>query len=231
MTFGVLKIRSSGSGAMGWSASRRSRSDTGIVAFEWKRRRTDPMQQQIAVSGLGGQGVLFVTKLLAEAALRKGYSVLVSETHGMAQRGGNVVSHLKVFPRPHATEDQTEASLTAWPMTSPLIRPGRADVLLALHEEGLAAHGFLVKVGGAVFCNRPEPRSPGDLDAVARAKAVGSVVAANIVLLGYAAARGALFCTVDDLVEVLQESGGRRTELGLRALGAGAQAALEHSTA
>ncbi len=189
------------------------------------------MQQQIAVSGLGGQGVLFVTKLLAEAALRKGYSVLLSETHGMAQRGGNVISHLKVFHRSDATDPHAEASLSAWPMTSPLIRPGRADVLLALHEEGLAAHGFLVKPGGAVFCNRPEPKSPGDVDAVARAKAVGSVVAANIVLLGYAAARGALFCTVDDLMEVLRQSGGPRAELSFKALEAGAQAALEHNPA
>ncbi|MDH3344895.1 MAG: 2-oxoacid:acceptor oxidoreductase family protein, partial [Desulfobacteraceae bacterium] len=48
------------------------------------------MRQQIVISGVGGQGVLFVTRLLAEAAIMKGFSVFTSETHGMAQRGGTV---------------------------------------------------------------------------------------------------------------------------------------------
>lgn len=189
------------------------------------------MEQQIAVSGLGGQGVLFVTKLLAETAIMIGFSVLVSETHGMAQRGGNVVSHLKVFPRQDLKEEAAEDSLSMQPMTSPLIRPGRADVLLALHEEAVAAHGFLVKPEGLVFCNRSDPKGPTDVDAVARAKAVGSAVAANVVLLGYAAARGGLFCTVDDLKAVLQQWGGSRMEVSLSALDAGARAAREEETA
>jgi indolepyruvate ferredoxin oxidoreductase beta subunit len=46
-------------------------------------------QQQIIISGVGGQGVLFVTRLLAEAAIQKGMPVVTSETHGMAQRGGD----------------------------------------------------------------------------------------------------------------------------------------------
>ena len=52
--------------------------------------------QQLIISGVGGQGVLFITRLLAEAAIAGGLPVLSSETHGMAQRGGIVVSHLKV---------------------------------------------------------------------------------------------------------------------------------------
>jgi indolepyruvate ferredoxin oxidoreductase beta subunit len=54
------------------------------------------VRQQILISGVGGQGVLFITILLAEAAINKGLPVFTSETHGMAQRGGTVVSHLKV---------------------------------------------------------------------------------------------------------------------------------------
>ena len=53
----------------------------------------------------------FVTRLLAEAAIAKGLAVLSSETHGMAQRGGTVLSHLKVGD-----------------FSSPLIRPGHADL-------------------------------------------------------------------------------------------------------
>jgi indolepyruvate ferredoxin oxidoreductase beta subunit len=45
------------------------------------------VRQQIVISGLGGQGVLFLTRVLAEAALRKGLDVLTSEIHGMAMRG------------------------------------------------------------------------------------------------------------------------------------------------
>jgi len=54
------------------------------------------IRQQILISGVGGQGVLFVTGLLAEAAINKGLPVFTSETHGMAQRGGTVMSHFKV---------------------------------------------------------------------------------------------------------------------------------------
>ena len=56
------------------------------------------MKQQIIVSGLGGQGALTLTRLLAEAAAAMGLAVITSETHGMAQRGGTVISMIKVGP-------------------------------------------------------------------------------------------------------------------------------------
>ena len=86
------------------------------------------MRQQIVISGVGGQGVLFVTRILAEAAIMKGISVLASETHGMAQRGGTVLSHLKVGN-----------------FSSPLIRPGNANGLLALKADSFARHGYFLK--------------------------------------------------------------------------------------
>ena len=43
-------------------------------------------RQQIVLSGVGGQGILFLSRLLAEAAIAGGFPVLTSETHGMAQR-------------------------------------------------------------------------------------------------------------------------------------------------
>jgi indolepyruvate ferredoxin oxidoreductase beta subunit len=64
--------------------------------------------QQLIISGLGGQGVLFITKLLAGAAMAEDLPVFTSETHGMAQRGGNVISYLKIGD-----------------FSGPLIRPGR----------------------------------------------------------------------------------------------------------
>lgn len=69
------------------------------------------------LSGLGGQGVLFMTKILARAALNKGLKVMGAETHGMAQRGGSVVSHLRLGD-----------------VKSSLVRTDSAHFLLALEE-------------------------------------------------------------------------------------------------
>ena len=89
------------------------------------------MKQQIIVSGLGGQGALTVTRLLAEAAAALGLEVITSETHGMAQRGGTVISMVKVGP-----------------FRGPLIPAGAADVGLFLHEKNLGVHRSYLAPGG-----------------------------------------------------------------------------------
>jgi indolepyruvate ferredoxin oxidoreductase beta subunit len=50
----------------------------------------------MVLCGLGGQGILFMTRVLAQTALDKGFDIMGAETHGMAQRGGSVVSHLRL---------------------------------------------------------------------------------------------------------------------------------------
>jgi len=169
--------------------------------------------QQVVISGVGGQGVLFVTKLLGRTALRMGYAVMISETHGMAQRGGNVISHLKVGRRDEATGKPSFAS--------PLIRPGCADVLLGLHPDGVAAHGHFLREGGRLFGNAPRPQGASRVDASGVALRLGAPVAANLVLLGFGAASGGLFCQCEDLEEALEELGGERLETSLKALSAG----------
>lgn len=83
------------------------------------------------LSGLGGQGVLFMTKILARAALNKGLKVMGAETHGMAQRGGSVVSHLRLGD-----------------VKSSLVRTDSAHFLLALEEnEAYRNIPFLAKKG------------------------------------------------------------------------------------
>ena len=173
--------------------------------------------QQIIISGLGGQGVLFVTRLLADAALETGLSVLISETHGMAQRGGNVISHLKVAPR---DSDR--------PLVSPLIRPGRADILLALHPEAISVHGHYLSPKGIAFANSAEDL-PGarTLDATLLAAALASPVSANMALLGFAAASGKLFCGPDRIEAALRGYGGKRLDVSLRAFRAGCDAAAD----
>ena len=98
------------------------------------------MKQQIIVSGLGGQGALTLTRLLAEAAAAMGLPVITSETHGMAQRGGTVISMIKVGP-----------------FRGPLIPAGEADRGLFLHLKNLAVHRFYMRPGGAVFVNAAAP--------------------------------------------------------------------------
>jgi indolepyruvate ferredoxin oxidoreductase beta subunit len=50
----------------------------------------------IVVTGVGGQGVLFLSEILGEAALREGLDVRIAEIHGMAQRGGSVTCHVRI---------------------------------------------------------------------------------------------------------------------------------------
>jgi len=171
--------------------------------------------QQIIISGLGGQGVLFVTRLLADAAIVSGLSVLISETHGMAQRGGNVISHVKVGPK------EGEGVLI-----SPLIRPGRADILLALHAEAPLVHGHYLGPEGETFSSgggaSPKLHT---VDAEGIAAGLGSPVSANLVLLGFAAASGKLFCGPAEIETALKGYGGKRAEVSLKAFQAGCEAA------
>ena len=154
------------------------------------------VKQQILISGVGGQGVLFVTRLLAEAAMMKGFPVLTSETHGMAQRGGTVVSHLKVGD-----------------FSSPLIRPFSADGLLALKPESLEQHGTFVKIGGWAIVNSSRQLQAASelkvtsVDADRLASDIGNLKAVNLIMLGAALSKLSgtqdFFCTLDDIKTVL----------------------------
>lgn len=70
--------------------------------------------ENIIIAGVGGQGILFTSKIIGEAALESNMDVLTSEIHGMAQRGGAVVSTVKIGNA-----------------SSPLIADGEADIVIA----------------------------------------------------------------------------------------------------
>lgn len=91
----------------------------------------------VFLAGVGGQGVILASRLLAAAALASGCDVKVSEVHGMAQRGGSVVAQVRFGDKVY----------------SPLIPRGGADILLAL--EKLEALRFLpyLKRDGTVIIN------------------------------------------------------------------------------
>ncbi|MGD2186878.1 MAG: 2-oxoacid:acceptor oxidoreductase family protein [Desulfobacterales bacterium] len=168
------------------------------------------VKQQILISGVGGQGVLFVTGLLAEAAINKGLPVFTSETHGMAQRGGTVVSHFKVGD-----------------FSSPLIRPFKADGLLVLKDENIAQHGAFLKKGGWAVVNSANDlkidsnRAANGVDADQLAQEISNPKSVNLIVLGFALARTgqkaadgiALFCSLADIKQVLRKRFGSRKKL------------------
>ena len=183
------------------------------------KKKADRKRFQIVISGVGGQGVLFVTRLLAEAAMMKGYPVFTSETHGMAQRGGTVVSHLKVGD-----------------FSSPLIRPFKADGLIALKSESIIQHGSFLKKGSWIFVNSGETPGSGfdtyAVDADALSIKTGNPKSVNLVLLGFALKRESgglvndkrLFCAFNDIKSVLSgrfKEKGKMLDASLKALETG----------
>jgi indolepyruvate ferredoxin oxidoreductase, beta subunit len=145
--------------------------------------------------GVGGQGTLLASNILADVGLAAGLDVKKSEVHGMSQRGGSVVSHVRWHP---------EA------VHSPLVGLGEADILVSFEKlEALRFVEFL-KAGGTAVVNEMEIvpitvsagtgvyPGDGDLDAALAAvpahlvkvpgeqlaQQAGTVKAANVVLLG-----------------------------------------------
>ncbi len=150
------------------------------------------MNVQMVISGVGGQGVLLVTRIFSEFALREGLPMIGSEDHGMSQRGGSVMTHLKIGS-----------------FDSPLVKKGSADILLSLEKnEAYRALHYLKpsnngRHGGLCFINAPDPdfmnpriqaylKEKGIethiFNAEKLAQQTGSIQSTNIALIGFAAA-------------------------------------------
>nr|MBL8410367.1 indolepyruvate oxidoreductase subunit beta [Dechloromonas sp.] len=91
----------------------------------------------ILVVGIGGQGVMTATEILAEAAIAMGHDAKKTEVAGMAQRGGVVSSHLRFGQR----------------VLSPQITPGTADVLLGFEAAEAMRWQHMLKPGGITLTN------------------------------------------------------------------------------
>jgi indolepyruvate ferredoxin oxidoreductase beta subunit len=89
----------------------------------------------VVVAGLGGQGVLKASDILADAAFRAGQDVKKSELHGMSQRGGSVSSDVRYGPE----------------VLSPMVPAGEADVLLVLEETQVEINRPVLKPGGLLI--------------------------------------------------------------------------------
>lgn len=155
------------------------------------------MAKNILLCGVGGQGTLLASNLLAECAMESGFDVKKSEIHGMAQRGGSVVSHVRFGER----------------IDSPMIRKGECDILLAFEELEALRWSEYLKPGGLIISNAqkilPMSVSAGNakypekitetlaslsaevtsVDAIGKARELGNQKCLNIVLLGVLARR------------------------------------------
>lgn len=193
------------------------------------------MKCQAIIAGVGGQGVLFAAKLFTEMARRKKLRVLGSQTFGMAQRGGSVMTHVKIGE-----------------FDGPLVCEGDADLLLGL--DCMEAHRTLAylrpaKDGKGAVCvvnapspaAFPDPRVAGLLgemgvlihscDADAVALEMGRPLVANLVLLGFGASQGGFPFSYDELCAATEAlSGAAHGGPNLEALARGRALCLPAAT-
>jgi indolepyruvate ferredoxin oxidoreductase beta subunit len=161
----------------------------------------------VLIAGVGGQGAILASELLALAAIAAGHDVKQGEFHGVAQRGGAVFSHVRFGDRVY----------------SPMARRGDVDFLLALEKLEALRYAHFVKPGGTIIVNdhKVEPIRVGDqrpypddaieslegrgydiqaVKATEKAIEIGNHRAANVVLLG------ALAASIDIPAEVWHET-------------------------
>jgi indolepyruvate ferredoxin oxidoreductase beta subunit len=147
----------------------------------------------VLIVGIGGQGTILASNILGEACLIEGRHVKGAETHGMAQRGGSVESHIRIDG-----------------LFGPLIPPGQADLLISFDLLEALRYSHYVKKGGKMVVNRhlvlptsvftqnlPAPTQDEIilalqkhtlclLDADKMAEEAGSPLSQNVVMLGAA---------------------------------------------
>ena len=173
------------------------------------------MQKNIILTGVGGQGTVLASKLIAAAAMKKGLPVMSAETIGMAQKGGAVFSHLR----------------SGEGVRSPMIRRGTADLLLAFEPaEAVRMLPYLKKDGMVVVNSHPimpvtaalkgTDYTGAEMVAYLRENAahvlvldgqeavetIGNPKTLNVIMLGAALESGALdFLTEEDVLEAIRE--------------------------
>lgn len=180
------------------------------------------------ITGVGGQGTVLASKLIAEGAMYGGYKVRTTETIGMAQRGGSVVSHVRIGEE----------------IFSPLIAKGQADLIIAFEPaEAVRVLPYLKKNGTMIVNTEPVKPiiNPGDyrskemldfleqhvsklkfVDGNEICKVCKNVKVLNIALLGAAVKTGILPVTKETMVEAIKHQIKEKLiEVNLKALALG----------
>ncbi len=150
----------------------------------------------LLITGAGGQGIILASDIIGETAIAAGYDVKKTDTIGMAQRGGSVISNVRIARQ-------------VW---SPLIKQGEVDILLALEKLEAARWAYYLRPGGiAILNNHALPplavslgneRYPGDeeihdiikqrtdriyfIEGTRRARELGNIRTLNMFMLGCA---------------------------------------------
>jgi len=190
----------------------------------------------LIIAGVGGQGSVLASHLVAMAAIGDGLHARVGETFGAAMRGGSVASHIRLGKEVH----------------SPLISKDGADIILALEPlEGLRNSVRYLREDGLLLANT-RAWSPTDvniglakypdmktieksvkklggraiiIDATSLAQRAGNVRTMNVVMLGALAGTGKLPVSIESLKQVIRENVPKGTEeVNLRAFGLGLRA-------
>jgi 2-oxoglutarate ferredoxin oxidoreductase subunit gamma len=176
------------------------------------------MQSEVQFAGFGGQGIMLMGQILAQAAMREGHEVVWIPSYGPEMRGGTAYCTVVISDRP---------------IGSPIIRNPRH--LVAMNRPSLEKFAPSVKKGGVVFVNAsiiPVTSGRGDVDELRvpimeLAKELGNVKAANIVALAAFVARSRVV-SFEALTEAVKEKFAGKAKLiplNLKALEAGRQAA------
>ena len=152
------------------------------------------MTKNIMIVGVGGQGTLLTSRIIGKAALQMGFDVKISEVHGMAQRGGSVVTFVRYGEK----------------VSEPVVEEGEADVIIAFERLEALRYAHFLKKDGVLVINDcridpmtvvigaksyPENIIEGlkkehevyEIDAQQIAKELGNSKVLNSVVLGYSA--------------------------------------------
>ena len=182
--------------------------------------------------GVGGQGTVLASRIIAAAAMAKGLHARTAETIGMAQRGGSVVSHVRIGDE----------------IASPMIPWGRADVIIGFEPGEAAANIKYLKEGGVLILSSRQVKpvtaalgqsgyEGGDclewlkskgsrcvvIDPDEIIEACGSPKVLNVAMAGALAATGAMDLTIGDMEEALRiRMKPKLLEMNMKALHMGA---------
>lgn len=172
------------------------------------------MNKDILICGVGGQGSVLASKLIASAFMNNGEKVHSAETIGMAQRGGSVTSHVRIGDDVY----------------SPLIAVGGADIILAFEPAEAVRNLSYLKKGGIVITNNVPVKPATDslmnsgyeaetmidylkkkcecivMNGEAVSKEFGSAKFYNIALLSVAVSSGRLGLTQEDMINAIEHN-------------------------
>lgn len=167
--------------------------------------------KNIMIVGVGGQGTLLTSRILGGITLEAGYDVKLSEVHGMAQRGGSVVTFVRYGEE----------------VREPIVEEGQADVLIAFERLEAYRYAHFLKKDGVLIVNDqridPMPVVIGAagypeniietlektykvlrIDAMSEAKKLGNAKAFNTIVLGVAAKHMDFSC--EDWLKVIERT-------------------------